>query len=207
MDISIKKFINIVVWACIFAAFTVLTAGGIFKNIDTAVADTVTLYSNPSSDRLFSAIRSLGSLGLCILLAATASLYAFFKRSKKFGIFLVVIFVLLVGAGHELKNTIKKERPAALYYRKDVKSYSYPSGHSSRTLFLFFAMGMLLNKTKLSERKKQVLRGVFYALIILIGFSSIYLRAHWLSDIIGAYMLGYIFFLIFKNLVDKSRYF
>src|SRR3989338_8412619 len=124
MDISIKKLINIVVWASIFAAFTFLAASGIFKNIDTAIASAVTLYANPSSDRLFSAIRSLGNLGFCILLAATASLYAFFKRSKKFGIFLLLIFALLLGTGHELKNTIKKERPLAIYYKRDSKSYS-----------------------------------------------------------------------------------
>ncbi|MBI5143781.1 MAG: phosphatase PAP2 family protein, partial [Candidatus Omnitrophica bacterium] len=53
-----------------------------------------------------------------------------------------------------------------------------------------------VDKTKLSKREKDILRGIFYGLIILIGVSSIYLGAHWLSDIIGAYILAYVFYLI-----------
>ncbi|MBI4974236.1 MAG: phosphatase PAP2 family protein [Candidatus Omnitrophica bacterium] len=214
---------EIVAWFSIFALFTTLTVKGIFKGIDRIIADVIIIYANPVLDRIFSVIRSLGHPGLCFLIASIISTYAFLKRAKKFAIFSFIIFILLVNTGYGLKNIIKRERPSDFYYRENPwylrfpeniipgplhmkfaekekvyikKSYSYPSGHSLRTFFLFFVLAMLVDKTKLSKREKDILRGIFYGLIISIGFSSIYLGAHWLSDIIGAYILAYVFYLI-----------
>lgn len=271
-----RNFINIAAWAGFFIVFTILAVKGVFKNIDTAIADTIVRYASHPSDKLFSLIRSLGHLPLCGSTAFMISIYAFFKGSRRFAIFLFAAFIFLVGTGYTLKNMIKKERPSGVYYRydpwyfripedpllygyrsihvgivtakyyikeftaarpdfKDIaekarvewrketklvlldkelkrmkeeyikKSYSYPSGHSSRTIFLFLVIGALAGRTRLSKKAKEAIRGVLYALIISVGLSSIYLGAHWLSDIIGASLLGYIFFLSLKILVDKDQ--
>jgi undecaprenyl-diphosphatase len=185
-----RKTLYIVTWAAIFIVFTILVVKGIFDNIDLAMADFIKSIADPPLDKIFSTLRELAGLTSSILLALAISAYSFFKRSKKFAVFFLVIFLILLGTGQGLKDLIKKERPS-----QAEKNFSYPSGHTLRASYLLFVLAMLTDKARLSKKAKQMTRRICYGLIILVGFSSIYVGAHWLSDIIGGCILGYIFYL------------
>lgn len=213
MNSSSRRRWNIIIWTIAFALFTLLTLKGAFKDADEAVAHIISACANTSSDGLFSIIRYFGNLTICILIALTISIWQFFRTSGKAAVIFFTFFIFLVGAVLSLKVTIRQERPPELFYRKDVwypkgledrigygklipKRFSYPSGHVSRATYLLWVMAMLIDKTRLSKRAKEALRGTSYSLITLVGISSIYLGAHWLSDVIGGYLLGYIFYSI-----------
>src|SRR5262249_2092182 len=67
---------------------------------------------------------------------------------------------------------------------------SFPSGHAMGATmgFGFLAYALCLGQT--CRRRRLAIIAVLGALILGIGFSRIYLRAHWLSDVVGGFALG-----------------
>lgn len=125
---------------------------------------------------------------------ATLTVIAFFifhKRSEAFAL------ALSAGGGQLLNFLIKvsvgRPRPArdlVTVYR-DIPTQSFPSGHVTFYVcyfgFLFFVAYALLPLNSTARR----LALTFTALpVALVGFSRIYLGAHWPSDTLGAYVLS-----------------
>lgn len=74
------------------------------------------------------------------------------------------------------------------------EQYSYPSGHTSRAVFLglvlFSLMAGPFEVWKKNWRKTAVIAGAILAYAIVVGIGRIYLGSHWLSDVIGGGLLG-----------------
>src|SRR5919206_925162 len=113
------------------------------------------------------------------------------RRSECFGL------ILSAGGGalvnRILKVLIARPGPSAelvgFAYRSD--ELSFPSGHVMFYVcffgFLFFAAYALLPRGTNRRRAALALSALP---VLLIGLSRVYLRAHWPSDTLGAYVLG-----------------
>jgi membrane-associated phospholipid phosphatase len=91
-----------------------------------------------------------------------------------------------------VKNLVQRPRPLAgvVDVIGTLKSYSFPSGHVMFYLG-FFGFVWFLTFTLLKPSLKRTLILLFFgSLIVLIGYSRIYLGQHWASDVLGAYLLG-----------------
>jgi len=79
-----------------------------------------------------------------------------------------------------------------------VDQYSFPSGH---VLFFVVFFGFIAYLAWLHQggRVRIFVMASCGLLILLIGFSRVYLGAHWASDVLGSYIIGalWLFFLIF----------
>ena len=111
----------------------------------------------------------------------------FFKKYRKFGIFVLVGMLLGSLIGNEiLKPIIARPRPCHIYEMLpemlvDIpKSYSFPSGHTTSSV---------IAATVLMRANKKF--GFFAVpLAFLIAFSRMYLFVHFPSDILGGAVLG-----------------
>ena len=123
--------------------------------------------------------------------AAALVFFLWRRRSECFGL------ILSAGGGalvnRVLKLLVGRQRPTAdlvgFAYRDD--ELSFPSGHVMFYVcffgFLFFAAYALLPRGSWLRRAALLLSGLP---VLLIGLSRVYLRAHWPSDTLGAYLLG-----------------
>jgi undecaprenyl-diphosphatase len=90
------------------------------------------------------------------------------------------------------KAVVDRQRPGETLRDEAVheRNASYPSGHAMGSLIGYGTLayvGVIL----LRRRAAKVTLVVLVALLVLaIGWSRIYLRAHWLSDVVGGYALG-----------------
>jgi undecaprenyl-diphosphatase len=104
-----------------------------------------------------------------------------------------------------IKHIIQKPRPENILI--SASSYSFPSGHATTSIVFYGFFIYIINKYVLSKKIKTVLFLINVILILLIGFSRIYLNAHWFIDVIGGYALGFFWLLnsiFITNLAIKN---
>lgn len=102
------------------------------------------------------------------------------------------------------KALISRPRPAAdlVFVLQEVASNSYPSGNV--TLFSLYLMTLaFVVAARSTNRRRTVATWCLCALLLaFIGISRIYLGAHWLSDVVGGYLLALTWTLGFRQIVS-----
>jgi undecaprenyl-diphosphatase len=134
----------------------------------------------------------LGNVATQSMVAIMAALWQFSHRRRVFG---TIWFVIVIGAGIGnllLKTNLDRPRPPEEWRDRAVleRNESYPSGHAMGSTVSYGMLGYaLVRQTRFPLRRTVI--GLFFVLLIAgIGFSRIYLRAHWFSDVIGGYAAG-----------------
>ncbi|MGB5446975.1 MAG: LssY C-terminal domain-containing protein [Psychromonas sp.] len=102
-------------------------------------------------------------------------------------------------AGSELftyfgKLAFHRPRPEMAIYVED--SFSFPSGHATIAVALFGYLAYLLMRLANSWSKSVNIFFVTIFLIIIIGFSRIYLGEHYVSDVLSGYLVGAMWLII-----------
>lgn len=98
-----------------------------------------------------------------------------------------------------LKGIFLRERPDLYLHLIQQGGYSYPSGHSMISLVFY---GMIISICKQKIKNRTVLNTVtilLAVLIILIGFSRIYLGVHYPSDVLGGWSIGICIYILLST--------
>lgn len=112
-----------------------------------------------------------------------------------------VYAALAYGVNTLLKLLLHRRRPHDLQVTTlGVSSYSFPSGHAFGAV-IFYGLFSYLDYRYLAQPYNALLVILLWLLILLIGISRVYLRAHYPSDVIGGWLLGSLSLLIIIGLV------
>lgn len=84
-------------------------------------------------------------------------------------------------------------------------SSSFPSGHAATSVAFYGFMIYLLWRNVPGRKKRIGLLCVGMAVIIAVGFSRLYLGLHYLSDVLGGYLLGLLWLLVGIALAEWMR--
>jgi membrane-associated phospholipid phosphatase len=135
-------------------------------------------------------ITAFGSTEIASSTAAAVGLYLLWKRQP---FWLVSIWLSVFGGmllNMLLKYAFHRPRPHFDDPILALTSYSFPSGHTMAATVLYGVLAALL-VTKIKRRFFKVLVILSASLmIVLVGFSRMYLGAHYLSDVLGAIAEG-----------------
>jgi len=167
-------------------------------HFDLWLAQNVTLVWQPWLNKLMVFITNVLSPESLLAVAILATIYFFIKKDWYRT---ALIFMSSVGGlalGTILKYLVNRPRPlSGLIYESGL---SFPSQHSLMAL-IFFSLIIFVFTEKI---KNKLLKCLFIFsnlfLIVLAGFSRIYLKVHWFSDVIAGFALG-LFWLTFLILV------
>ena len=100
-----------------------------------------------------------------------------------------------------IKLLIERPRPEnAIIHMND---YSFPSGHSTMSIIFFLLLITIFKDEIRSKIWKAIFIFLCAILFLLIGFSRIYLGEHWLSDVLGGYILGIFWIIISSVAINK----
>lgn len=87
-----------------------------------------------------------------------------------------------------IKILVQRERPEMQLLEK--LGYSFPSGHAVFSTILFSLIIYFYKDEIKNNFQKNLFIFLNIFLILLIGFSRIYLNVHWFTDVAGGFFLG-----------------
>lgn len=147
-------------------------------------------HNSPHLTTTLLVVTSLGSTVAVSLIAVVAGLYLLKKRQPYW---LAAIWLSVFGGillNKLLKYAFHRPRPHFDDPILALTSYSFPSGHTMAATVLYGVLAALL-VTKIQHRRFKVFVIISASVLIaLVGFSRMYLGAHYLSDVLGAIAEG-----------------
>ncbi len=104
---------------------------------------------------------------------------------------------ILILVDEILKPIFGRSRPPKPRLVDDLGGDSFPSGHAAGNLVFYFYLAFLLAAQYPKLTKYIYILATI--IVLLIGFGSIYIKAHWATDVLGGYLFGYLWLLISLN--------
>ena len=102
------------------------------------------------------------------------------------------------------KMLIHRPRPDMGFSLISQAGYAFPSGHAVVPVVFYGMIAFFLRRSFKKRRQRLLAVSIATALIFFIGYSRIYLGAHWASDVFAGWALG-LAILVFARSLFKAR--
>lgn len=133
-------------------------------------------------------ITNLGDKLPLILFTLLGALMLIYKKQKKYGLLLTLSVAMSAIAVYTIKTIIASPRPIGGIIEETGKSF--PSGHTTISTVFALTFGYIYIKRQTKEYKIWIAILISILSPLLVGFSRLYLGVHWLSDVLGGFVLG-----------------
>ena len=171
----------------IFCVMAVLVHYGLTGSFDTAVYKFVIGFRSDSLTKVLLFITKFASVKEIVFLCAVSLIGLFWKYYKS--LFLVLNVIASTIFNVVIKNIMMIPRPNILRLAEET-GYSFPSGHSMASVAFYGFIIYLILSSNMNKYLKIVFSSLLVILIIVIGFSRVYLGVHNASDVIAGYAIS-----------------
>jgi undecaprenyl-diphosphatase len=183
-----RKILLIIIPVTLFALLAVSITAGLTHGFENWAYRETAEEISASRTPIMLFITHLGSTyavtGFCLLLIVIPKA----RKTIAFPVSVAVILSFVLNIS--LKVLFSRERPDVLRF-VDETSYSFPSGHAMINASLYTMLALLALKFIKHFPKKVALVSLCAFLAVGIGFTRLYLGAHYAGDILGGWMLGF----------------
>lgn len=201
-----KKFIGLpltfLIFIFIYASFLILEIiNGILKNgmiagIDAQFANFLYEYRHPIAVKIFLWVTVIEEWQIMIFIIFILTILFIILKKK---VYIVPLYVSSIGGiifSGIGKMIIKRIRPEGFIPVYIEDSFSFPSSHATIAVAVFgvLAYFFIVNAKNLKTKINIAFGCLIF--IALIGLSRLYLGVHYLSDILGGYLLGLLWLII-----------
>jgi membrane-associated phospholipid phosphatase len=170
--------------------------------VDRAVLDFVVRHRDPALTRAMDIVTTLGASVPLLLVVAVLGGWWWFRRRT--WVPLVLLLAALAGAHvtfSVMKVAIGRHRPPAALAVHRFSGLAFPSGHAAQAAAVW-GMWAVLASAHARGRGRLGVWAVALLVIVAVGCSRIYLGAHWLTDVLGGWVVGAVWVV---GLVAASR--
>ncbi len=133
---------------------------------------------------------SLGGTGILVLVVSAVGGYlAIVKRYKRLTVLLLAVLggVLLSTL---LKGIFDRPRPDLIVGGYHTFNASFPSGHALLSAATYLTLGALLAQIQTQFRLKAFVILLSMLVVVIVGFSRLYLGVHWPTDVLAGWTIG-----------------
>lgn len=201
-----KSRIKWAVVCILMTIFIVLLIGvktGNIQKIDNAIYGWVKSLQNETTTQVLTVITDIGGpIGIAIILVVSA-VFCIYRKKEKYGLAITLNIVVSTLTYIILKNIIRRPRPPMEERVTSEIGFSFPSGHTTNNIALYGFFIYLVCLNVQNKKVKTILCAILGIMPILIGFSRIYLRVHYPSDVIAGICLGISSLIIFAECIFK----
>lgn len=168
---------------------------------------TTMLYNirSPWLSQILFFITKLGEREAVFIIGAIVSIIFILRKRI---ISLVAFWFVMGGMGMSIrygKTFISRARPTDVAYY-EVEHFSFPSGHATTAFALYGLLAYFLFRHYDKSVNQYAYLWAALVLIIVVGFSRIYLGVHYLSDVLAGFLLGFLWMLLGISLVEVMMY-
>jgi membrane-associated phospholipid phosphatase len=119
------------------------------------------------------------------------------------------IEIAVIGLGgfvinYFMKLSFQRQRPPDPLI-EPLQNFSFPSGHATSGFIFYGLLVYLLWKSKLNQVYKYMLSSLLVLIALLIGFSRIYLKLHYLSDVLAGFCIGFAWLAVTIWMMEKLK--
>lgn len=201
-------FISMLFFIAIVSIIVFLLRGWLrkYKPADLFIFKKLQPLHTKSNDNIMLAITLLGKHQF--LIPANLLLifiFLIFKNQHHYAISVLLVSLSCLLLMFILKHLFRRNRPSPPLIFK-AKGKSFPSGHAMMSVCFY---GLLLHMLLLTGMGHffQIIVIIFTVLLILIiGFSRVYLQVHYLSDVLAGFIIGTCWFYICLHELERIQF-
>jgi undecaprenyl-diphosphatase len=162
--------------------------------------------AGPTVANFFGVLTQMGGVPANIVLAVGIGLVLLVRGRRQ----LAIAAMLTALAGGllllSLKEAFQRDRPGSPGEWVTERNYSFPSGHSMGSVIGYGLLAYLLLLPMVQRRQARaaIIAGLC-TLVVLIGFSRVYLRAHYVSDVVAGFAVGTVCLALFIVIHETTR--
>ncbi|WP_276499462.1 phosphatase PAP2 family protein [Pontibacter litorisediminis] len=142
---------------------------------------------------------------LVIMPAILALLFSFYRDMRWNGLRVLVISFTTSMLNELLKHYYERPRPVLVPL--EIAGFSFPSGHTMNG-GVFHGLLLYIIWTTVKNKTWRWVLSVFFTLtVILVGFSRVYLRMHYATDVAAGYLIGVLWLTLSLYMMSRLEHF
>ena len=164
-------------------------------------------HATPGWTTFFENVTVLGNFTTLLAITIVAVALLWRRQDRVDAVFVLFAFVGAQVLSSGMKAGFKRDRPFFPDPLATESSFSFPSGHALISLAVYGSIALVIARRLPSTRQRVVLLGATGVLVLLIGFSRLYLGVHFLSDVLAGYAAGLAWLALLYVMIElKGRY-
>jgi undecaprenyl-diphosphatase len=197
-----KILLNLIFLLFLVLAFIILVISiksGKINVFDDVVYDMLRQLKSHSTKQFVKFLGYIGNPKTNLYMGLALSALGIVLLSKKEGYLKYILYAVAILITY-FSNPLLKSFFKRPHTDIEVDKYSFPSNHAMMAFIFYTTLLLVLHKYIKFKSGRIALWIICIVLPLFIGFSRVYLKNHYASDIIGGYLIvGVIFMLIFLS--------
>jgi undecaprenyl-diphosphatase len=176
-----------VIALAVFVCLAIAVARGKTQAFDLAVRDAIHAWASTALTGAIEPATQLGGIWFLLPFGIVVAVWLLrtARRTECELFALAVAGAALVDQG--MKLIFHRPRPEAFFGYPEPSTYSFPSGHSFVSYCFYLSLAEILIEPEWPRHRRRAFWIAAAALVLLIGFSRVYLGVHYPTDVIGGY--------------------
>lgn len=150
-------------------------------------------------------MKMITTLGSSIVIVAGLISVAVLIRDKKYFKIFVFANLLAIILNNIIKLIVHRPRPSNTMTLAVETSYSFPSGHSMMSMVFYGLVIYYVRKFVKRKWISNLLTVVLSLVILAVGITRIYLCVHYATDVLAAYVIGFVYLFVFIKILEKRE--
>jgi membrane-associated phospholipid phosphatase len=162
--------------------------------------------TDPFTD-VFRTITWVGNFVTLLAVTLVAVVVLWRKRERIDALFVALAFLGAQVLSSAMKLGFQRERPFFPDPLATESTFSFPSGHALVSLAVYGAIALIVARRLSAPWRQALFVGGAALLVVVIGFSRLYLGVHFLSDVLAGFAAGVAWVaLLYVALELRTRY-
>jgi undecaprenyl-diphosphatase len=190
-----EVLLYLLIFVAIVSAIVFLLRGPMrkYKSLDIAVFKKLELAHSERNSRIMMAFTFIGKHQFLIPANLLLIIIFLLQKNYDYAYRVLVMAISSLSLMFILKYLFHRKRPGTpLLY--SARGKSFPSGHAIMAINFYGLLLYMLYHTALDQYIKIAAAVFIILLIIVIGFSRVYLQVHYASDVLAGFIIGLCWF-------------